>query len=174
MGDSAGPTVDSGGEVTSLSDLWSERDILAEAQALGHTGAWAWHVPTGQLWWSDEMYRIFGLEPQEFPATYEVFLQHVHPDDRDAVNDSVDWTIGGADRFSLQHRVIRPDGEVRHVHSQAAITRADDGTPLKVLGALRDTTEEHETRRQRDAAVEALAESEELYRLLAENAWDVI
>lgn len=163
-----------GSEAANLTDFWTERDILAEAQALVHTAAWAWHIPTGQLWWSDEMYRIFGLEPQGVPATYDSFLASVHPDDREEVSQVVDTTIVGANNFSIAHRVIRPDGEVRHVHSEATITRDEDGTPLRVLGALRDTTEEHELRQERDGAVQALAESEELYRLLAENAWDVI
>ena len=73
MGDSTVPPVDIGPDDSSLTGLWSERDILAEAQMLSHSGAWAWHIPTGRLWWSDEMYRIFGLEPQEFPATYDAF-----------------------------------------------------------------------------------------------------
>jgi len=158
----------------SLTDLWSERDILAEAEALGHLGAWAWDIPTGRLWWSDETYRIFGLGPQEFGASYSAFLNHVHPDDRDEVDRRVHAAVDGAEQYSISHRVVRPDGEVRHVHEKGTVARADDGTPARMLGIVRDITDDVVLQQQRDAAVRALADSEERYRLLAENAWDVI
>lgn len=158
---------DTGGDIDGLADVWSERDILTEAQMLGHTGAWAWDIPSGRLWWSDETYRIFGLTPQEFPATYEAFRQHVHPDDRESVELHVREALDGNEPYDTHHRVVRPDGETRHVREVASVTNAADGSPFRMLGFVQDITEEHLLR-------QALADSEERYRLLAENAWDVI
>ena len=157
-----------------LTQHWSERDILAEAEAVAHLGAWAGDITTNQLWWSDETYRIFGLNPQEFPATYHAFLQYVHPEDRTELERRVQAAVQGDEDYDLTHRVVRPEGEVRYVREHGSVARAADGTPLRMLGVVRDITEEVELQRERDDAIQALARSEEMHRLLAENAWDVV
>ena len=159
---------------TGLSDGWSEREILAEAEAVAHLGAWAWDIRSDRLWWSDETYRIFGLTPQEFPATYESFLEHVHPEDRAELEQRVDAALVGSEDYDLVHRVVRPNGETRHVREHGRVTRAADGAPIRMLGVVRDVTEEVELQQARDEAVRALAASEHRHRLLAENAWDVV
>ena len=64
-------------------------ESLNQAQSIAHLGTWEWDIQKNTLWWSDEIYRIFGFEPQSFSATYDVFLQHVHPDDREMVQEAV-------------------------------------------------------------------------------------
>ena len=157
-----------------LTDLWSERDILKQTQALTRTGSWAWQVSTGQLWWSDETYRICGLDPQEFPATYDAFLEFVHPDDREKVDRSVRDAVTERKPYAVEHRMIRPSGELRHVKETGQVTYDLDGTPLRMLGIIRDVTDSVALQRERDAALARLAENEERYRLLVEHAWDVI
>ncbi len=160
--------------VSSLTDIWSERDILSEAEELGHVGAWAWHISSGQLWWTDETYRILGLRAQEFPAHYDTFLEYVHPEDRDHFQSSVQAALAGTQNYDIEHRVIRPNGEVRIVHEQGRVTRAESGEPIRMLGLVRDITDEKTLQQERDIAQRALAQSEEQHRLLAHNAWDVI
>ena len=154
--------------------IWSEREILAEAEALANLGAWVWEIEPNQIWWSDETYRIFGLIPQVFTATFEGFLSYVHPDDRSALQGSVKSALDGGEEYHVAHRVVRPTGEIRHVRERGRVTRAADGTAIRMLGVVRDVTEEVTLQRERDEAVEALAASERQHRLLAENAWDVV
>jgi len=156
---------ESGAEL--LTDAWSERDMLTEAQALGHVGAWAWRITARQLWWSDETYRICGFAPGELSPTYEGFFAAVHPDDRAEVERRVQAALDGTQVFEVEHRMIHPSGEVRHVREHGKVKRDLDGTPVGMLGFIQDVTDETILRC-------ALAESEERYRLLAENAWDVI
>ena len=120
---------------------WPEHEILAEAEAVAHVGAWAWHISSGSLWWSDEVYRIFGREPQEFPATYEAFLSYVHPDDRESVTASVDAAVRDGAQYDVEHRVVRPDHSLRYVHERGRVTRDADGVPLRMLGVVHDVTE---------------------------------
>lgn len=155
------------GGVVSLTDVWSEGDSLSEALAVAHVGAWAWLVSTDELWWSDETYRICGRTPGESTPLYDDFLAAVHPDDRAEVERCVHAALEGTEAYDVVHRLVHPSGEVRHVHEYGTVLRAPDGTPLRLLGFVQDVTEEMTLRR-------TLAEREELYRLLAENAWDVI
>jgi diguanylate cyclase (GGDEF)-like protein/PAS domain S-box-containing protein len=154
-------------EVESLTDVLSERDMLSEAEALGHVGAWALRVSTRQLWWSDETYRICGHAPEELTPTYEGFFGAVHPDDRAEVERCVQAALDGTEALDVAHRMVHPSGEVRHVREIGKVLRSPDGAPTRMLGFIQDVTEEADLRR-------ALFESEERYRLLAENAWDVI
>jgi diguanylate cyclase (GGDEF)-like protein/PAS domain S-box-containing protein len=130
-------------------------------------GSWAWLVSTGELWWSDETYRICGRTPGESTPTYDSFLAAVHPDDRAEVERRAGAALEGTEVYDGVHRLVHPSGEVRHVHEYGTVLRAPDGTPVRLLGFVQDVTEEVVLRR-------TLAEREELYRLLAENAWDVI
>lgn len=145
---------------------WREHDLLAEAAALCHMGCWAHSVSTRAFWWSDELYRILGLQPGEIPATQDALIARVHPDDRACVAQ----LLGSIDQHMPEvasHRILRADGAVRHVRSRARVRRGPDGEPADVLGIVLDITEEHALR-------VALADSEERYRQLAENAYDVI
>ncbi|TES93800.1 MAG: PAS domain S-box protein, partial [Desulfobacteraceae bacterium] len=94
---------------------------LRDAQRIAHIGNWDWDIVNNQLWWSDEIYRIFGLRPQEFDTTYEVFLSHVHPDDREFVKQSVNEALYERKPYNMDHRIVRPDGTERIVYEQAEV-----------------------------------------------------
>lgn len=153
---------------------WSEKDILAEAEAVAHLGAWTWDIEPNRLWWSDETYRIFGRTPQEFPATYEGYLEYVHPDDRAGVERGLREALDGTKDLDAVHRVVRPTGEIRHVHEHGKVTRDSTGKATRCLGVVRDITGELALQQERDNAIQARAASERRHRLLAENAWDVV
>jgi PAS domain S-box-containing protein len=138
---------------------------LAEAQRISHLGNWDWNIITNELHWSDEIYRIFGLTPQEFGATYEAFLDAVHPDDREFVEKAVDEALYGDKSYTLDHRIVLPDGSERVVHEQAAVTFDEEGKPTRMVGTVHDITEYKQTE-------EALRESEERFKTVADFTYD--
>jgi PAS domain S-box-containing protein len=111
---------------------------LAEAQRIARLGNWDWDIERNELFWSDEIYRIFGLAPREFGATYEAFLASVHPDDRECVNRGVDEALHERRPYSIDHRIIRPDGVERIVHEQAAVIFNEHGRPSRMIGTVQD------------------------------------
>jgi PAS domain S-box-containing protein len=113
---------------------------LTEGQRLSHTGSWAWNVSNGELYWSDEHYRIFGLHPEKFELTIEAAREFIHPEDRHAANQAFEKAIGEADEFDSNFRIVRPDGTVRYVHSQGHPVFDDSGDLTEYVGTIMDTT----------------------------------
>ena len=119
-----------------------EIEHLARAQAIAHLGNWEWEIASGKLVWSDEIYRIFGLRPRELGSTYEVFLASVHPEDRERLEAEVALALRDADHdYSIEHRIMRPDGSVRTVHEVGEVTRDAAGRALRMSGTVLDITE---------------------------------
>ncbi|MDQ3946257.1 MAG: diguanylate cyclase, partial [Actinomycetota bacterium] len=122
---------------------------LAEAQRLAHLGSWRWDVVTDSVTWSEELFRIFGLEPGGLEATYAGYLQRVHPADRERVMRDVGEMLDGVPR-EFDHRIIRPDGEVRWLQCWGRMVVDAEGEPASITGSTQDITE-------RKRAEEALA-----------------
>ncbi len=114
---------------------------LAQAQKIAHLGNWDWNIVTNGLYWSDEIYRIFGVEPQQFGATYDAFLNYVHPDDRQQVIETVNRAVAAHEAYAIDHRIVLADGTVRVVHEMGEVTYGTDGTPLRMIGTVQDVTE---------------------------------
>jgi PAS domain S-box-containing protein len=129
---------------------------LAEAQRIAHLGHWDWNIKEDNIVWSDEIYRIFGLAPQEFEATYEAFLNSVHKDDREFVRVSVNKAIQDIEKYSIDHRIVHPDGTIRFVHEEAEVTFDEEGEAVRMIGTVQDITErvkqESLLREERDKA----------------------
>ena len=104
-------------------------------------GNWNWDIQGGALSWSDEVYRIFGLNPQAFGATYEAFLARVHPDDRHRVREAVDQSLRAVRPYAIDHRIRLPDGSIRFVHEQGEVRFDEHGQPLRMIGTVQDITE---------------------------------
>ena len=118
----------------------SEASLL-KAQQIAHLGSWNWNITTGGLVWSDETYRIFGLAPQELGATYEAFLQSVHPEDREYVRQAVNRAVYEREPYDIEHRVVRPNGTVRTVNEVGEVTYDQTGKPVCMVGTVLDITE---------------------------------
>jgi len=121
--------------------LRKSEERLAEAQGIARLGNWDLDVVTNELWWSDEIYRIFGLKPREFGATYEAFLDTVHPEDREYVLRSVHEAVYNGEHYSIQHRIVLPGGDVRIVHERAKVVFDDNGQPVRMMGTIQDISE---------------------------------
>ena len=114
---------------------------LERAQALSNTGSWEWDIGSGGILWSAQIYRIFGQDPSVFAPSYPAFLACVHPDDRETVSAAVDAAVHGAP-YRLEHRIVRPDGEVRCVLEQGEVEYdTATGDPVRMLGAVQDITD---------------------------------
>ena len=143
----------------------SERG-LAEAQRIAHLGNWDWNIITNSLLWSDEIYRIFGLQPQEFGATYDAFLNSVHPDDREAVQEAVNRSVADPNvSYNIDHRVVRPDGSERVVHEQGEVIFDDTGKPTRMMGTVLDVTERVRAQEALRNTQAQLAQSEKMASL---------
>ena len=134
--------------------LLASAQRLNRAQEIAHLGSWELDMVSNRLTWSDEVYHIFGLKSQEFAATYEAFLEHVHPDDREAVHQAYSRSVGErADTYEIEHRIMRRDtGECRVVHEKCEHFRDGAGKILRSVGMVHDITE----RKQADEALRRL------------------
>lgn len=117
-------------------------DQLNEAQRIAMVGNWTLDLRSNHLEWSDEVYRIFEIDPAEFGATYEAFLATVHPDDRERVDRTHAESKANHTPYEVKHRLLFPDGRVKYVEELAEAEFAEDGTPLLYRGTVQDITVE--------------------------------
>lgn len=137
---------------------------LNEAQALAHVGSWDWDLVTDRLTWSDEHYRIFGLEPRAVPIAYPALLRHVHPDDHAMIQTLVAQALKDCRPYDCEFRVVHPDGTQRIVEAHAKLDVDGSGRPIRMFGTAQDVTERREAeallrqRAQQQAAVAQLGD----------------
>lgn len=120
--------------------LLRSQNRFEAAQKIAHVGSWDWKLSDNSLWWSSEIYRIFGVNEQNFKPDYDACLKAVHPDDRRIVEDSLSRALAGDAKHSVDHRIITPDGEVKIVHEEAEIRRSSSGEPVSMFGTTQDIT----------------------------------
>ena len=140
---------------------------LIDAERIAHLGHWERELLTGEGFWSDENFRIYGLPPAPTSPKLERFLACIHPDDRESFRRMREWVVMGLSSYQLRIRVVRPDGTVRHVSSQAEVIRDASGRKIRLIGTTLDITDLVE-------AEQRLRESEEKYRTMFEVARDAI
>lgn len=129
--------------------LRAREQELAEAQRLAQLGSWVFYCRNAELRWSDEVYRIFGVDTATWDGSHDAFMQMVHPDDRDTVEAALARAYHG-EPFDLVHRIQRPDGEVRTVHARGHTTFADDGDPDRMVGTVQDITRQEQLERNQE------------------------
>lgn len=121
--------------------LLSQKDkVLNEVQKIAKLGYWELDILENRLKWSDEVYHIFGLAPQEFEATYEAFLKYVHPEDVDIVNKAYTDSIKNKSTYQVEHRVITKTGEIKYVEEECRHTFDEYGDVIQSLGTIHDLT----------------------------------
>jgi PAS domain S-box-containing protein len=131
-------------------ELRRTAERLQEAEAVAHVGSWEWNLASGELMWSDEHYRIFGLSPRVGPIQYDEAIQLVHPDDRSLIDAMVRQVAVEDGDYAMDARLIHPDGEERTIHSRGHAVKNADGEVERVIGIAHDITErtrDHDARR---------------------------
>ena len=144
-------------------ELQRSEFYLAEGQRLAHTGSWAWNVRTGALFWSEEIFRIYGYSPQETGPAWEQFLKRVHPEDRAQIEQRAKMEASGKEGTDSHgdFRIVLPDGAIKYLHSVAHPVM-QSGEVTEVIGTVMDVTE-HEFLTQELRRREAyLAEAQRL------------
>jgi diguanylate cyclase (GGDEF)-like protein/PAS domain S-box-containing protein len=127
--------------------LRSERRLV-EAQRISQVGSYDFEIATNTNTWSDQLYRIYGREPQSFMASYEVFLSMLHPDDRQHVIEAHQRSMETLEPFEMEERVVWPDGQVRTLASWGEVVADNDGHPVRMVGICWDITERREMEEQ--------------------------
>ncbi|HET6165337.1 MAG TPA: response regulator [Marmoricola sp.] len=147
-----------------LADLTQRVD---NAQHLAGMGDYDWHIPTDTNRWSDQLYRIYGYEPQSFNASYERFLGNIHPEDRERIQAIHQKAYATGEPYQMIERIVRPDGEVRYLSSNGEVIMDASGVPVRMRGTCIDVTE-------RILAERATEQAAERFRGLVESSPDAI
>jgi len=137
---------------------------LREAQHAARMGSWEWDIETNSIWWSEELYSIYGLDSRAFAATYEAYLEAIHPDDRAHARDVVASALREKRPFTFEHRIVRPDGTVRFVLGQGDVLLNLHGQPIRMIGSSQDITEHKLAEIERAALLLEQAAREEAER----------
>ena len=135
-------------------ELKKKDQLLEDAQRIAHLGSWDWNIITNELVWSDEVYRIFGLSQEKFSATYDAFLERVHPDDRRSLKSAVEQALNDPNtNYNIAHRIIIQDDSERIVRERGNVVFGKGGKPYRMVGTVQDITDirlmEAETRKLR-------------------------
>ena len=157
-----------------LENVRDNTERLLRAQRVAKMGFLDWNLKTNEMIWSDQVYDIFGIDMQVEKSNIDLTLQLVHPDDKELVDRNLEMAIRDEKEYDIDHRKIRPDGQIIWVHSQAELTRDADGNPENLLGTVVDITERKRAQSQRDASLEALAAERNLLRTLIDTIPDFI
>ena len=115
--------------------------FLTEGQRLSQTGSWGWNTSSGELTWSPEHFRIFGLEPDKTKPSLEIFWQRVHPEDRPVLEETLDWAVREQRDFDSEFRIVLPDGSIRHVHGVGHVVVGESDDSVEFIGTTIDITE---------------------------------
>lgn len=145
--------------------LQASEQRLAQAQGVAHMGSWELDLLENRLIWSDEVYRIFEVEPATVEPSYEGFIGLVHPDDRDFVNNAYTSSVESRRPYDIEHRLLMPDGRTKYVNERCVTEYNESGKAVRSIGTVLDITD-------RKNAERARRESEERFRTLVDSSPD--
>lgn len=147
--------------------LPSPNIALQEAQALTNIGSWQWDVASGVLVWSDELYRIYGLDPNTHEASFEDFMSRIHPEDQEWVQELIRNAYTDGKFFDFEHRIVLPDKQERFLHGKGEVVKDKAGQTVRMYGTSQDVTE-------RKQAEEALKLSNKRFQTLTWATHDLV
>ena len=152
--------IGSGVDITSRKqvemELAASRTRLAEAQRVAHIGSWEWSIADNRVSWSDELFNIYGIERTGFVASYEGFLSRVHPDDKEHTTAVIRQAVQDVTAFIYDHRVVRPDGSVRMLHTRGEVLPDTEGRAGRLVGSCWDVTDRWQATEQLEHTVSTL------------------
>ena len=135
-------------------ELERSKASLDNAQHIARLGSWEWELDAGQSDWSQEMYSVLGLSPDEVTPSFDAFIERVHPEDRGRIKEADAQAVGQHDPVSIEYRIELPDGEERIIYERKQAKRDAAGQPLSLVGILQDITERKQAEEEMRAAVE--------------------
>lgn len=118
--------------------LLQHQHMLSQAQQVAHVGSWEWDIATNRVTWSEELYRIYGVEQAQHAATFEAYLALVHPQDRARVQQTIGQAVTGTQPFKFEERIVRADGSVRTLLSRGIVDVDLSGRATRLMGACQD------------------------------------
>ena len=116
--------------------------MLSAQEKLALIGSFEWDIPNNKVTWSDGLYEIYGLKPQEFGASFEAFVARVHPDDRERVQATIQEAFSRGQPFATEEHVVRSDGTVRLLATRGEVIKDEKGVPVRMIGICQDITEQ--------------------------------
>jgi len=122
-------------------ELLLSQKRLDDAQKMAHVGNWELNLETNELFWSDEIFSLFDIDKNKFDASYEAFLNAIHPDDRDAVNTAYTNSLETKESYAITHRLLMQNGEIKHVEEKCQSFYDDAGNAIRSIGTVQDITE---------------------------------
>jgi len=156
-------------------ELQESESWLEEAQRVANLGYWVWNLQTNYLIWSDETYRIFGLTPEDELIDLDKLRVMIHPDDREQVFRTAEEAIRSGVRADCEHRLLRPSGEMRIVHSLGDLKKDSSGRPYQMFGTTQDITDRKRAEEELKVLYRDLQESkallEEAQRVAHVGSW---
>ncbi|WP_426687959.1 sensor domain-containing protein [Rhodanobacter ginsengiterrae] len=138
-------------------ELMQRQRTLSQAQQVAHIGSWDWDIPGNRVSWSAELYRIYGIAPEQHAATFEAYLGLVHSQDRQRVQQTIQQALRDHQPFEFEERIVRADGSVRTLLSRGAVDLDEDGQATHMVGACQDVTERHRAEQLEGGQHEILA-----------------
>ena len=149
----------------SMQEIIKSQAMLVEAQRLSKIGNWELDLVNDKLLWSDEIYRIFEIDKDTFDASYEAFLNAIHPDDRDKVNQAYTESLENKLPYEITHRLLMPDGRIKHVTERCETTFNNDGKPLRSSGTVQDITKLVEAQNEKEVTISKMEHVQRLESL---------
>ncbi|HKJ40270.1 MAG TPA: PAS domain S-box protein [Anaerolineales bacterium] len=154
-------------------ELWRNRGLLLMAQEIAQMGHWEWDIEHNQVTWSDQIYHIFGFDPNKVEADFNLWFDMIHLEDLPIARKFADEALQGADRLSAEYRIVKKDGSIRHLHvigQHFGVGEGRDGQSGRMVGVVQDITE-RKTAQEKAAKAHLLLEKVE--RLAKIGGWEL-